>query len=70
MSESAQDKRSRVSQMATSSSGTWHLSPNDVAALRHVLDLIDALANELAERDNEEPWQTIEWAERQMEASE
>jgi hypothetical protein len=56
--------------MATSSSGTWHLSPNDVAALRHVLDLIDALANELAERDNEEPWQTIEWAERQMEASE
>jgi hypothetical protein len=54
--------------MSRGGNGTWDLSPNDIDALRHVMSLVDALAIELAERNGEESWQAIEWAERQMEA--
>lgn len=48
MAESAQDKLSRVHQMATNDGGTWDLSPNDRAALKHVLGMVDVMADELA----------------------
>jgi len=67
MSESGSEHRARVASMISDDGGTWDLSPNDKAALRHVMDLIDKLAEESSETDGIEPWEAIEWAERLME---
>ena len=48
MPESAQDKYSRVQQMLLDDGETWDLSPNDKEALRHVLGLVNILADEVA----------------------
>jgi hypothetical protein len=42
MTESPDKMLARVRQMA-GGSPTWDLSPNDLAALRHVLSIIDAI---------------------------
>lgn len=49
MSESPNDRYSRVQQMIVSEHETWDLSPNDVAALRHVLGMVNWLADELSQ---------------------
>lgn len=51
MNESGSEKYSRVQQMLIDNGGTWDLSPNDKAALRHVLGMINFLADELAVRN-------------------
>ena len=48
MAQSARDKHSRVTQMVIDDGGTWDLSPNDKEALRHVLGLVNVLADEVA----------------------
>lgn len=48
MAETARDKYSRVQQMLIDDGGTWDLSPNDKEALRHVLGLVNVLADEVA----------------------
>ena len=40
---------SRVQSMILDDGGTWDLSPNDKAALRHVLGLVNSLAEDLAD---------------------
>jgi hypothetical protein len=49
--ESPLDKYTRVQQMILDDGQTWDLSPNDKAALRHVLGLVNLMADELAMRD-------------------
>lgn len=39
---------SRVQQMVIDDGGTWDLSPNDKEALRHVLGMVNVLADDLA----------------------
>ena len=46
--ESPEDKYSRVQQMVLEDGDTWDLSPNDKAALRHVLNLVTSMADEIA----------------------
>jgi hypothetical protein len=45
--ESPEEQLSRVKMMA-SDNDTWDLSPNDQAALRHVVGLVESLAYDLA----------------------
>jgi hypothetical protein len=47
--ESPEDKYSRVQQMILDEGNTWDLSPNDKAALRHVLGLVNSMADEIAD---------------------
>jgi hypothetical protein len=47
--ESPEDKYSRVQQMILDKGDTWDLSQNDKAALRHVLGLVNSMADDLAE---------------------
>jgi len=47
--ETREDKYSRVQQMILDEGDTWDLSPNDKAALRHVLGLVNSMADDLAE---------------------
>ena len=46
--ESPEDKYRRVQQMILDNGDTWDLSPNDQAALRHVLGLVNSMADEIA----------------------
>jgi hypothetical protein len=46
MSESSEEKVSRVEQMILDDGDTWDLSPNDKDALRHVLSRIKVLQHE------------------------
>lgn len=48
MSESGQNHYNRVQQMILDEGQTWDLSPNDKAALRHVLGMVNVLADRLA----------------------
>lgn len=57
MAESAREKYSRVQQMVIDDGGTWDLSPNDKEALRHVLGLVNVLADEVAKFEGRSvPW--------------
>lgn len=47
--ESPEDKYSRVQAMISDDGGTWDLSPNDKAALRHVLGMVNSLADVVAQ---------------------
>ena len=50
MSGPSSEKLSRVRQMSSKHGAIiWDLSPNDQAALRHVLGLVNKLASEVAE---------------------
>ena len=49
MAENADQKYSRVVQMIVDDGGTWDLSPNDKAALRHVIGMVNVMADELAQ---------------------
>lgn len=49
--ESARDKYERVQQMVLDDGGTWDLSANDKEALRHILGLVNVLADEIARND-------------------
>ena len=48
MNESPDEKYSRLQTMISDKGDTWDLSPNDKAALRHILGLVNALADDLA----------------------
>lgn len=48
MSESGKNKYARVQQMILDDGSTWDLSPNDKDALRHVLGMVNVLAERLA----------------------
>ena len=48
VSETGSEKYSRVQQMILDKGDTWDLSPNDVDALRHVLGMVNVLADRLA----------------------
>lgn len=55
MPESPEDKISRVRMMAQDNGGTWDLSPNDQAALKHVIAMIEAMGEELSNRSEHRP---------------
>lgn len=49
--ESPSDMYSRVQEMVRDNGETWDLSDNDKHALRHVLGLVNLMAEGLAERE-------------------
>ena len=51
MPQSAHDKYARVQQMIIDDGGLWDLSHDDKEALRHVLGLVNVLADEIAKDD-------------------
>lgn len=53
MPESNADKLSRVQLMAQGDSGTWDHSPNDIEALRYVLESREELLEVLKEFDTD-----------------
>lgn len=55
MIESPEDMISRVRQMA-SGSDTWDLSPNDIAALKYLLELVDSIPKPPPVDDDKSAW--------------
>jgi hypothetical protein len=49
MAESPEEKLSRVEMMSKDRGQTWDLSPNDQAALKHVLGMVNWMAEALTE---------------------
>lgn len=47
-SEDWLSKYQRVQAMIINDNGTWDLSPNDTAALKHVLGMVNVMCDELA----------------------